>query len=77
MLDFAKIEDGHGVRILNARGLHRDAVRNLRAAQDLIEKASDTRVSSLRSRLIGQAIAQHKAACRELVQEASCADLEP
>jgi cytochrome c peroxidase len=76
LLDFSISEDGHAIRILNARGLHRDAVQQIRDAKDLAERAKGTRLTSLRSALIGRAIANLKAACGRLVQEPSCADLE-
>jgi cytochrome c peroxidase len=77
LLEFSISEDGHAVRVLNARGLHRDAVGRLRLAQLASLAASRTRVPTLRGALIDQAITLHKAACGNLVQEASCADLEP
>jgi cytochrome c peroxidase len=76
LLDFSISEDGHAIRILNERGLHRDAVQQIRDAKELAERAKGTRLTSLRSTLIGRAIANLKAACGKLVQEPSCADLE-
>jgi hypothetical protein len=76
LLDFTDSEDGHAIRILNARGLQRDAVQHLREARELIDRAKGTRLTSVRSALIGRAIAEHKAACGKLVQAPSCDDLE-